>query len=425
MRVRIDGSHQLYGRVQAPRSKAYTHRALFASLLSLGQTTIQKPLVSDDTMRTLDAIREMGARVRESRDVIVSRGVGVPLPPNVPLDCGESGATLRLLTAISSASMGKTVLIAGNSLAKRPIQPLLDALEIIGASTRLDRAEDHLRVTVQGPLKGGATSIDAGISSQFISGLLMAAPLARDEVRITLEGQIESRPYVEMTLAIMKQHGILLEETKDSFRIPAPQEYRPITHRVPGDFSSAAFLIAAGGTAGDNITISGLDRDSTVEPDSVVLELFPQIGIDVKEIGGDLLVTKGQLEHFAFDASDNPDLVPVLEVLAAQAKGRSEIRGVRRLRYKESNRLETVPEELTKMGAKVFVKEDKVVIDGSEKLVGERLSSHHDHRVAMACATAALAANGQSVIEDAEVVSKSYPAFFNDLERLGARLDVE
>ncbi len=424
MRVRITGPQQLQGRVRAPGSKAYTHRALIASLLTRGETNIHGALICDDTCNTLDAIEELGARVREVRNEITIRGAGTPSPGNA-IDCGESGATLRFLAAVSCASRGRIILTARSGLAERPIKPLLDALEKLGASIQIQQAPNHLRLSVEGPLKGGRTSINGDISSQFITGLLMAAPLARRDVEVMIGGRIESRPYVDLTLAILKQHGIKVEEEDGTFYVPAPQTYQPTVHPVPSDFSSTAFLIAAGGTAGDTISLTGFEGDYQLEPDSVILGLLPKIGIRIEKTSNELTVSKSQIQAFEFDASNHPDLVPVLEVLAAQAQGQTKITGVKRLRYKESDRLTTIPEELTKMGAKIKVGDDLVVIDGVDQLKGEQLSSHRDHRVAMACATAALAARGESVIDDAGVVSKSYPTFFADIEKLGAHFDVE
>ncbi len=415
----------MQGRVRAPGSKAYTHRALTASLLTRGETNIHGSLLCDDTCNTLDAIKELGASVQEARNEITIRGAGAPSSPGNPIECGESGATLRFLAAVSCTGSDRIILTARSGLAERPIKPLLDALEKLGASIQIQQAPNYLRLSLEGPLRGGRTSISGDISSQFITGLLMAAPLAREDVELMIGNRIESRPYVDLTLAILKQHGIKVEEENGNFYVPAPQAYQPNVHSVPSDFSSTAFLIAAGVTAGDTITLTGFEGDYKLEPDSAFLGVLSEIGVKVQKTNGELTVSKSQIRAFEFEASNHPDLVPVLEVLAAQARGQTRITGVKRLRYKESDRLTTMPEELTKMGAKVKVGDDVVTIDGVERLTGEKLSSHRDHRVAMACATAALAATGKSVIDDAGVVSKSYPAFFTDIERLGARFDVE
>lgn len=421
--VRIKGPQSFRGRVRAPGSKAYTHRALLASLLSEGETIIRGASECDDAHRTLEAIQFLGARVQIQNSRIVSYGTGKLASSTTPIDCGESGATLRFLTAIAATSPTRTTLMASESLAKRPLEPLLKAIETLGASTTIAENRQCCEVRVRGPLKGGETWIQGDVSSQFISGLLFAAPLAASDVTIHVNGQLESRPYVKMSLHVLKRHGISIDVGDNDFHIPAPQKYTAASHDVPGDFSSSAFLIAAGGIAGEEITVSGLNPES-VEPDAAFLKVVDQMGLDVRNVGQTLEVRGSKLEPFEFDAMDNPDLVAPLEVLGCFAKGTSEIRGVGRLRYKETNRLQTIPAELVKMGAKIRVNDHAVKIEGGE-LVGCELDSKHDHRVAMSCAIASIGATGDSSIHNAEAVSKSYPEFFQDLARLGVGLDVE
>ena len=421
--VRIKGPQSLMGTVRAPGSKAYTHRALVASLLSEGETIIQGASECDDAQRTLEAIRSLGARVQIQNGRICSSGTEKLASCIDPIDCGESGATLRFLTAIAGTSPTRTTLRASESLAKRPLEPLLKAIETLGASTTISENKDGSEVKVQGPLKGGEAWIPGNISSQFISGLLFAAPLATTDVTIHVNGRLESRPYVEMSLDVLKRHGISIDVEDNDFHIPAPQKYTATSHDVPGDFSSAAFLIAGAGIAGEEITISSLNPGS-LEPDAVFLKVIDQMGLEVKNVGQTLKVKGSKLEPFVFDAVNNPDLVPPLEVLGCFAKGTSEIRGVKRLRYKETNRLQTIPAELGKMGAKVSLSDDVVKISGGG-MVGCALDSKHDHRVAMSCAIASIGASGDSSIRNAEAVSKSYPEFFQDLIRLGVELNVE
>jgi len=421
--VRIKGPQSLMGTVRATGSKAYTHRALVASLLSQGETIIQGASECDDAHRTLEAIRSLGARVQIQNSRIVSSGTGKLGSCIDSIDCGESGASLRFLTAIAGTSSTRTTLKASERLAKRPLEPLLKAMETLGATTTISENKDGSEVKVQGPLKGGEVWIRGDISSQFISGLLFAAPLATTDVTIHVNGRLESRPYVEMSLDVLKRHGISIDVEDNDFHIPAPQKYTATSHDVPGDFSSAAFLIAGAGIAGEEITVSGLNPGST-EPDAVFLKVIDQMCLDVRNVGQTLEVKGSELEPFVFDAVNNPDLVPPLEVLGCFAHGTSEIRGVERLRYKETNRLQTIPAELGKMGAKVSVSDDVVKISGGG-LVGCELDSKHDHRVAMSCAIASIGATGDSSIHNAEVVSKSYPEFFQDLIRLGVDLNVE
>jgi len=424
LRVRLKGPQALHGKVKAPGSKAYTHRSLLASLLSPGKSVIEGALHCDDTQRTLEGIQRLGAKVLVKKTRTISNGIRRPVTSNRPIDCGDSGATLRFLTAISSTSL-KTVRLRGSPrLANRPLDPLVKAVNTLGASAGTISDRNGLEVLVRGPLRGGEVTIRGDISSQFISGLLFAAPLAMRDVTINVEGALESRPYVNMSIDVLRKHGISIEESDEKFKIPAPQSFAPATHRVPGDFSSAAFLIAATGTAGDDIMISGLGSYE-IEPDSAILKIAREIGLEIQQNGNGLTIREGELDGFEFDASNNPDLVPPLETLGCFADGSSEIRGVKRLVYKESNRLQTLPTELVKMGAKIHAEDDMIKIEGNRELIGSAFDSHSDHRVAMACAAASLGAKGESVIHNSEAVSKSYPEFFQDLTKLGVQLFVE
>lgn len=412
------------GKVKAPGSKAYTHRAFLASLLSEGESVIEGPLHCDDTQRTLEAIQRLGAKVIVKKTRTISSGVRRPIASNRPINCGDSGATLRFLTAISSTSLKTVRLTASSRLASRPLIPLVKAVNTLGASAKTTSDTHGFEVLTRGPLRGGEVTLRGDISSQFISGLLFAAPLAIRDVTINVKGALESRPYVNMSIDVLRKHGISIHESDEKIRIPAPQKFVPTFHHVPGDFSSAAFLIAATGIGGDEITVSGLGSKG-LEPDSAILKIAPEIGLEVQQNGDALTIGRRELDGFEFDASDSPDLVPPLETIGCFADGSSEIRGVKRLVYKESNRLQSLPTELGKMGAKIHAEDDMVRIEGGGELIGSALDSHNDHRVAMACATASLGAKGESIIHGSEAVSKSYPEFFQDLARLGVQLSVE
>ncbi len=271
---------------------------------------------------------------------------------------------------------------------------------------------------------GGEVSVPGNISSQFISGLLFAASLSAGDVVINVQGELESRPYVDMTVDVLRRHGIEIEESEKRFIVRAPQLFKPASHEVPGDYSSAAFLIAALGTAGDQITLSGLGSYDC-GPDVAIMKIASNIGLEIEKDGDNFIIGRKELKGFEFDARNNPDLVPPLEALACFADGTSEIRGVKRLVYKESDRLHSLPAELVKMGSALQIEEDRVIIHGGMKMIGGVLDSHGDHRVAMACAAASLGATGESIIQHSEVVSKSYPDFFQDLARLGAPVHVE
>jgi 3-phosphoshikimate 1-carboxyvinyltransferase len=424
LKVKITGPQSLHGTINAPKSKSYTHRALIASFLSEGESIIDHPLECQDTERTQRAIQKLGANVRLQNDRIFIEGHGEPswkIPFEV--DCGDSGTTFRFLTALAAISPTGIMLRGSASLAKRPHAPLLKALEKLGASTIT--GPDQFVIGVKGPLKGGETSLPGDVSSQFLSGLLFASPFAQSDVTIHIKNRLESSPYVKMSLSVLEKHGIkILQEEDETYHIPAPQTYRPVTHQVPADFSSTSFLIAATGIAGDKVRINELNINPN-DPDAIIMKIVDEIGINAQYESDNLILRRNVLHPFNIDATDYPDLVPVLQVLACFANGESEIRGVKRLQFKETNRLETVPTELRKMGAKIEINNDTIRIEGSEKLTGSIIDSHNDHRVAMACSIASLAATGSSIIDQAEAVSKSYPEFFTDLSRLGVRFDVE
>jgi 3-phosphoshikimate 1-carboxyvinyltransferase len=423
LRVKINGPQKVKGTVEAPSSKAYTHRALVTSLLANGMSTVEKPLFCDDTNSTRDAIQSLGARIaREGETILIEPGPQED--ESTRIDCGESGATLRFLAAVSATFPTETILVSRGSLPGRPLLPLTDALRALGANVITRRDESISEVRVRGPLKGGFISISGNVSSQFVSALLLAAPLASTDVEIRITTDLESRPYVEMTLAIMKMHQVKVETIESGFHVAAPQSYLPAKHLVPTDFSSAAFLLAAGIISGEGLELTGV-RETIIEPDSTILEILKKMEARLENSGNRIRVLPTPIEGFRFDARDHPDLVPVLEVLACQAKGRSEIRGVGRLVFKESDRLKRLPEELGKMGARITFFEDCIAVEGGHRLSGGDLRSHHDHRVAMACATASLAAEGTTMIDDAEAVSKSYPGFYGDLGKLGVNLLVE
>jgi 3-phosphoshikimate 1-carboxyvinyltransferase len=368
----------------------------------------------------------LGAIIHVEDNRILTESTGrISAKTGKTIDCGESGTSFRFLTALAATSPVPIRLKVADSLARRPHEPLLKSLRELGASTILKPGKQTMELEVHGPLKGGETWIQGNISSQFVSGLLFASPFADSDVTIHVTGRLESSPYVEMSIAVLAQHGIKVNvNDNNSYHIPVPQKFLPAKHEVPGDFSSAAYLIAGASIAGDDITISGLKLESD-HPDNLILKIIDEIGVDTRWNSDKIRVKKDKLMNFKVDATDNPDLVPVLQVLGCFADGESLITGVDRLRYKETNRLATIPNELRKMGAKIQVEDDTMMIHGPCKLTGSLLDSHHDHRVAMSCSVASLGATGDSTIQNAETVSKSYPEFYNDLTKLGVQLHVE
>ncbi len=410
----------LKGEVEAPPSKSYTHRILVAALLSNGKTVIEKPLVSDDTLATLEAIKAFGAYVEQKDGYWEVEGQPFIKTPEKPINCRESGTTLRFMIPVAALAQGKTTFVMGPSLSRRPITPLLQSLGDLGVKTQHNPSSV---VVYGGGIKGGETALRGDISSQFISGLLFACPRAKKDTRISLTKPVESKGYVDMTVEVLCKHSIKVEVSKDysSIRIPSGQDYKPFKHRVPGDFSSAAYLLAAAAITSSKIRIYNLDYTSK-QGDKVILEILRQAGVNV-HVGENHVEVHGAINNpIKIDAGDIPDLVPACTAIACYAVGRSEIRNARRLRYKESDRLTALYTEFKKMGAHITVKGDSLTITGPCELHGALIDPHNDHRIAMACAAAALGAKGDSTIMNAECVSKSYPKFFRDLSLLGANI---
>lgn len=422
--VTVRKTYNLSGEAWAPPSKAYTQRMLIAAALSQGTSRISRPLVSDDIKATLRAVKGLGAKVTRSKDCWKVKG-SVPIRSSkTPIDCGESGATLRFMIPVAALAAESSLFTLGHSLAKRPIEPLLRSLKQLRAEARLQSTGDKASIFVQGGgISGGKTTIPGDISSQFISGLMFACPMSREETEITISTPLESKGYIQMTEMVLAEHGIKVFISGDfrCLRIPPNQTYKLCDHRVPGDFSSAAFLLAAAAITHSKIRVNNLNS-AIVQEDKVILEILKRMGAKGRVCSGhvDIEEQAGLLEAVEVDATDIPDLVPVCVVLACYAKGTSKICGARRLQYKESNRLLSLYLELEKMGAKIEMDESSLTVKGPCSLHGAIIDTHDDHRIAMAGTVAALGASGNTIIQNADCVRKSYPRFFTDLQELGA-----
>ena len=420
MEVTVKNMDHLEGTVSAPPSKAYTHRMLIAASLSDGTSQIFNPLVSDDTKATLEAVKALGAKTELHKNRWTIHGAEHVRTPSKPIDCRESGSTLRFMIPVAALASGPSTFLFGASFERRPVAPLLESLRELGVESAVQT--DGSSVTVSGGgLRGGRTSIRGDVSSQFISGLLFACPRAKEDTEICISPKLESRGYVEMTLEVLIEHGLAgkVNHNLSWLCIPANQSYRPCDHTVPGDFSSAAFLLAAGAVTSSPVTVNRLDYQ-TSQGDREIVDILEEMGAPVT-IGDDsVAVAGGQLSGVDIDAKDIPDLVPVCTVLACYAEGTSEIYNAKRLRYKESDRLDSISTELKKMGADITVNPDGLTINGGCPLHGAAVDPHNDHRIAMACAVAALGAEGETKIENVECINKSYPQFFSDLRVLGA-----
>jgi len=424
-KVIIRGASSLSGVVEAPSSKAYTHRAVIAASLSNGESRIRRPLACDDTKATVNAVRAYGAKVEdEEAEWIVCGTSNLEMTRDV-IDCGESAATMRFVTPITAHRPGVTKLTGGESLRKRPMEPLLAALRQMGVICySLDGSGRPPLVVHGGGIRGGIASIPGDISSQFISGLLFTSPLAKGDVEIRLSSALESRSYVEMTVEVLKDHRVTVRSSPDmrEFSIPHNQCPEPFSRTIPGDYSSAAFLLAAAAVTSSKVTVSNLEKRS-LQGDRAIVEILIQMGANLKVRDGYVeLESTRSLEAVQIDAKDIPDLAPICAVLGCYANGRTVIRNARRLRIKESDRIESLVTELNQMAAKVTTLGDDIVVEGPCKLRGATIDPHRDHRIAMACSVAALGADGETEIQNADCVSKSYPRFYEDLRSLGGNI---
>ncbi len=422
--VSIKKTERLSGQICAPSSKSYTQRMVIAAALSHGTSKVSNPLQSEDTEATLRAVTALGAKVKVAEGCWTIQGV-LPLKgAKEPIDCSESGATLRFMIPVAALAKGSSTVVFSGSFEKRPVEPLLVSLKELGAKANTEKIDAKDAVHVEGAgIFGGETYIPGNVSSQFISGLMFACPLAKVDTEIMLTSKLESEDYVKMTEAVLVEHGIKVPAHGSHIHIPANQTYTPSDGRVPGDFSSAAFLLAAAALTSSKVQVCNLDYES-VQGDKAILGILKHMGAEGKVCENNVEIegTGNLLKPIEVDAKNIPDLVPAIAVLACYAKDVSHIFGAHRLRLKESDRLESLYIELTKMGAKITLNDEGLIIKGGSPLRGAIIDSHNDHRIAMACAVAALRAEGETTIQNAECVRKSYPQFFTHLKQLGADL---
>jgi len=422
MNVTVENTDYLVGVVSAPPSKAYTHRTLIAASLSNGTSKIFNPLISNDTQATLEAVKALGAETELHENYWIIHGQETLQTPDQPIDCRESGSTLRFMIPVAALAPGPSKFLFGESFKRRPVVPLLESLKELGVESVVQRNNSSVEVR-GGGIRGGKTSIRGDISSQFISGLLFACPKANEDTEIAVTTNLESKGYVEMTLEVLLEHGLEGVVNPELLRlwIPSNQVYRSCDHTIPGDFSSAAFLLAAAAVTSSRVTVKNLEYQ-TAQGDRAIVGIIKEMGAAVKIRDNSVEVEGTQLVGVDIDAKDIPDLVPVCAVLACYAEGRSEIYNAKRLRYKESDRLDSISTELKKMGADIVVNEDGLTIQGSCSLHGTTIDPHNDHRIAMSCAVAALGAVGETKIQNVECINKSYPQFFSDLRMLGVNV---
>lgn len=390
---------ELNGTVSAPPSKSAAHRALICSFLAGGGTV--KPIIASKDMQATVGVIDA---LKNGRKI---------------LDCIESGSTLRFMIPVAASIGADAVFTGSGRLPERPVGEYLDLLPKHGVSCK---SEGGLPLEISGSLKNGSYEVSGNVSSQYITGLLLALANLEGDSAVILKTPLQSKPYVDMTVKVMADYGVEIRETEFGYLIHGGQTFRKTDYTVEGDWSQAAFFLVAG-TLGGNITVTGLDRN-TAQGDKGIIDVLRAFGADIEINENSLKCVKSQLKGAVVDASDIPDLVPILAVAAALAEGKTVIKGAERLRYKESDRIESVVSNLKKMGADAEETADGMIINGKKRLCGAQLNGYNDHRIVMAFSIAALFAEGETVISDAQSINKSYPSFFEEYNRLGGQADV-
>ena len=425
MQVTIQPS-QISGNIYAPASKSSMQRACAAALVRKGDTIIHNPGISSDDKAALGVIQALGATVENLKDSslkIISDGVK---PISDTVNCGESGLGIRMFAPIVALSEKEITIQGERSLLNRPMDFFDEVLPQLGVQITSNNGK--LPLKLKGSVQPKNITIDGSLSSQFLTGLLLAyAASDAKDVTITVNN-LKSKPYVDLTLAVMEEFNLKEPENKnyEAFYFGSEtSNYEPIfnDYTIEGDWSGGAFLLVAGAIAGD-IKIEGLDIAST-QADKEVLKALMDCGCKILIEEKQIEISSGVLKAFQFDATDCPDLFPPLVALASYCEGTTEIEGVHRLTHKESNRALTLREEFEKMGIEIELQGNKMLIKGGTGVKGAHVHSRHDHRIAMACAVAALKAESETVIDDAEAVNKSYPNFYEHIQSLGAKVNIQ
>lgn len=417
------------GSVHAPASKSSMQRACAAALVRKGESIIRNPGKSNDDIAGLNVIQTLGAEVENLEDgslKIISDGID---PVSSVVNNGEAGLGIRMFTPIVALSKKEMLINGEGSLLTRPMDFFDEVMPQLGV--QIASNEGRLPIKIQGPLQPKDITIDGSLSSQFLTGLLLAYA-ARDAKNVTINvTNLKSKPYVDLTLSVMESFLLKVPENRnyESFyfeETPDTESGDFVDYTVEGDWSGGAFLLVFGAIAG-NIKVAGLDIAST-QADKKILEALENCGAQISITEAEISISSPAnegLHAFEFDATDCPDLFPPLAALAACCKGITKITGVHRLAHKESNRALTIQEELGKMNIKVVLNDNVMEIEGTTDIKAATVHSHHDHRIAMMCALLALKADGETTIEVAEAINKSYPDFYRHLQSLGISIKTE
>lgn len=401
------------GEIKANSSKSYLQRAIVVAALAKGETTLRNCDESNDVVAVKSVIAELGALVN-GKETLSITPIELGTAKNVKVNVGESGLALRMLASVSTLFNVNIELNGEGSLLNRPIQPIIEALTIAGVD--VEHNKGNLPILIKSGIKNNIINLDGSFSSQIITGFLITLPLLIFDSKLNVTGLV-SKPYVDMTLEVIKQFGVYIENNNyQQFVIKGNQSYKGSDYVIEGDWSGVANHLVGAAISGE-ITISNINPNSK-QSDVAILQAIKQFGAIVEESEKAIFIKQNENNAFEFDATDCPDIFPPLILLASMAKGQSKIIGTNRLIHKESNRLETILETFRKLNVVVESKENYLIVEGVNSFSGGTFDSFNDHRIAMVLAVAATKSNENIVIRNALAVNKSYPKFFDDVFKM-------
>ena len=421
MNCRVEKS-KIRGEVNCPSNKSYTHRGIFLASLAGNNSKVENVLLSADTKATIEACKNFGANIEVNESSIIvkeSIKIGTKVPE---INTENSGTTMRIAIGIASLFSEEITLTGDESLQKRPMQPLLDALSSVGA--KCNSTDGKPPVKIQGSMLGGEITIPGNLSSQFISSLLISAPLTKNGINLTIEGDLVSKPYLDATIATMRKFGVSIQTLipYKKYNI-TPQIYKNATFTVPIDFSSLALLLSFTVLNGEDVTIKG-SIGNLPQGDEAFIDFLEQLGVIVTIDSNEIKIKSPEkLQGGIFDLRNSPDLLPPLAILSLISSKPIEIVNVKHARLKETDRIAILARELPKLGISVEEKEDGLILESSKNLTGAKLNSENDHRLFMAFCIAGTYI-GNCVVTDSESVQVSYPNFIQEMNRLGAKIQV-
>ncbi len=417
MKLKIEKS-ALKGVIRIPASKSHTIRAVALAGIAEGKSVLKNPLYSADAISCIDGIKELGALVTQDNDLVITGTGGLPLPTCKKIDVGNSGTSLRILTGLASLANFPIMFDGDNSIRNRPMIPLLSALEKLGV--KVESTGGKCPFTITGPLTGGKTTVN-GISSQFLTALLIACPLASHDTEIMVEN-LHERPYVEITLDWLRKLNIRFEQKGlDWFYIPGGQIYKAFKRSIPADFSSSTFAACAAAITGSEVLIKGLDF-ADHQGDKEIFTFLQKMGAKITHTPEGVIVNSNELRGIDIDMNNTPDALPALAVTGCFAKGTTRLLNVAQARLKECDRINGIATELSKMGANIEELQDGLVIHESD-LHGTEVHGYDDHRMVMALSIAGMAASGETFVDTAEAIRITYPTYVEDMKAIGANME--